>query len=251
MNTTSALTTKESARLIELERTIKSTSGAFVACGKALAEIRDSKLYRVRFRTFEAYCESKWKMSSRHALRLMQSAELVTHGSQNESQVPQNERQLREISKVPTERRKEVLHRASLNGLTAAAIKKAAAKAEPNVVRDDSGYPIPPLALPFWERREEMEEIARLISKARSAVRNLPVDDPMLVEVNLNSVLSDLNNAYTTFKQAVPTQVCGTCQGRAPQTCLVCKGRGVISEFKWKTAIPEEIKAMRAGSIQK
>jgi hypothetical protein len=38
---------------------------AFVKVGLALARIRDARLYRAEFPTFEAYCQTKWHHGSK------------------------------------------------------------------------------------------------------------------------------------------------------------------------------------------
>jgi hypothetical protein len=47
--------------------------------GKRLAEIRDRKLYRQRFRTFEGFCRTKWKLSKRRAEKLIEEATVPSH----------------------------------------------------------------------------------------------------------------------------------------------------------------------------
>jgi len=44
--------------------------------GMALAEIRDFRLYREGFETFEGYCKDRWDMSKMHAYRLIGSSEV-------------------------------------------------------------------------------------------------------------------------------------------------------------------------------
>src|SRR6266446_4507724 len=71
------LTPEEATNLGNHERTIKNTRGAFVTCGKALEAIRDGKLYRAEYPTFEKYCEGKWGWKRAHAYRLIEAAEIV------------------------------------------------------------------------------------------------------------------------------------------------------------------------------
>lgn len=121
---------------------------------------------------------------------------------------------------------------------------------EPPVIRDETGYPVPPPAMACWNRKAEVEETLRLISKARCAVRDIPHEDPMHVETHAQDVLASLSDAYRTFAQSVPHAVCPTCQGRRPENCMVCKGRGMISKFLWDTAIPKELKDIREHSCK-
>jgi hypothetical protein len=49
----------------------------FVEVGTALLMIREEKLYKDLFRTFEEYCKERWGFSGRQAERLMVSATTV------------------------------------------------------------------------------------------------------------------------------------------------------------------------------
>jgi hypothetical protein len=49
----------------------------FVKVGRYLAHIRDHRLYRAEFRSFEEYCRARWHSTPRHVNRLVQVAELV------------------------------------------------------------------------------------------------------------------------------------------------------------------------------
>ena len=116
------------------------------------------------------------------------------------------------------------------------------------VVRDKDGYPVPAPAMPSWIRRDEMKEHLKAIKSVIQLMKKLDPEDPMLVEVSIQSVIVDLNNARRTFEQAIPEHVCGVCQGQTPKTCALCKGRGVISDFRW-ISVPVEVKEMRAKMI--
>jgi protein gp37 len=71
------LTSRETARLRNLEKTIQSGLGTFYEVGKALQEIRDSRLYRKDFKTFEEYCRKRWEMQRAHADRLIGSSAVI------------------------------------------------------------------------------------------------------------------------------------------------------------------------------
>ena len=46
----------------------------FVPIGLALAAIRDRRLYRAEFRTFDTYCRARWKCTGHRAQQLMAAA---------------------------------------------------------------------------------------------------------------------------------------------------------------------------------
>lgn len=254
------LSTLNQTRLAVLESTIKGTVGAFMRCGKALAEIRDLNLYRSKFDTFEAYCEKRWGWKRAHVYRLIEAAQ-VTEAIKQISPIGdriENESQARALAFVPAPHRVSVLESAVAAGdVTASGIHAAAVSMLPkpkaaDIDLDKTGHPIPPKALEYWHRREEPEDVLYFISKARAAVKDLQDSkDPMWVEVNANSVYADLCNAYSNFKLAVPYAVCPVCQGQAPATCTLCGGRGMISKFRYDTAVPQELKAVRDKHIKK
>ena len=98
------ITLKESARLVQLERTIEAGMTTFVEVGQALMEIRDSRLYRIEYKTFEAYCQEKWGMDRRQANRLIGSADVAENlGPMG----PKNERQARPLTKLLPEKQPE------------------------------------------------------------------------------------------------------------------------------------------------
>jgi hypothetical protein len=65
----------ERQRLAALEREIAPNLQAFITTGKALAEIRDRRLYRESCTSFGHYCEARWGLSRAHANRLIDAAE--------------------------------------------------------------------------------------------------------------------------------------------------------------------------------
>jgi len=110
----SELTEEEQRDRLHLERRVER---AFFEAGKALAELRDRRLYRSTDKTFEEYCRSRFGYTHRHVNYLIAASLVVdniimgTNGSQNEisdemgtigSQIlPTSERQVRPL--VPLE----------------------------------------------------------------------------------------------------------------------------------------------------
>jgi hypothetical protein len=68
------ITAVEKSRLAECEAVIKTGLNTFTEVGNALAEIRDSRLYRDQFDTFEAYCRDKWSMARSTAYQMIDGA---------------------------------------------------------------------------------------------------------------------------------------------------------------------------------
>ena len=79
------LTINEKAELDTLEGIIEREMKSFMAVGNALLTIRDNKLYRQEFKTFNDYCNERWGMSKGYANRLISgsqvAANLTPHGA--------------------------------------------------------------------------------------------------------------------------------------------------------------------------
>lgn len=101
-----SLTSVESERLAALERDIEAGQRTFIKMGTALAEIRDNRLYKSQFKTFEEYCREKWNFSRAHAYRLIDAAEIAEKLSPVGDIL--TERVARELVKVPKDQRKEI-----------------------------------------------------------------------------------------------------------------------------------------------
>lgn len=96
-----ALAADEAAQLAEHEAVIERGIKTFYEVGLALADIRDRKLYRAEYGTFEEYAERRWQMSRRRAYQMIEAAGVVHNFSHSEIDAPATESQARELSRVP------------------------------------------------------------------------------------------------------------------------------------------------------
>jgi hypothetical protein len=117
------LTEQEHSDRLHLERKVER---AFFEAGKALAELRDRRLYRSTHRTFEEYCRDRFGHSRQQSNYLIAASQvyenLTTNGCQNVvsedlttigSQIlPTNERQVRPLTKLEPQQQQEVWQRA-------------------------------------------------------------------------------------------------------------------------------------------
>lgn len=135
-----SLTTTEAARLAALEETISNGMKTFVSVGNALVDIRDSRLYRASFGTFEAYCEERWGMARAHAYRLMEAAEVTSNLSPIGDILPATESQARPLAKLPAEEQpaawKEAVETAPEGKVTAKHVEAVVAKRTGRVVQN-------------------------------------------------------------------------------------------------------------------
>ena len=106
------LSTDEERDLLVLERKVER---AFYEAGKALAEIRNRRLYRATHETFEAYCQERFCFTRRHinyriaGYRVVETLKMGTNCSQV---FPTNESQVRSLTQLPTEEQVEAWQQA-------------------------------------------------------------------------------------------------------------------------------------------
>jgi hypothetical protein len=127
---TSALAAAQRQELEALEQTIERGLATFIEVGQALAEIRESRLYRAGFDTFEDYCRERWGMERAHAYRQIEAAQVAAVLSPN-GDIPANEAQARELARLKDEPEKlaEAWEEASSNGApTAGKVHEAVQK---------------------------------------------------------------------------------------------------------------------------
>jgi hypothetical protein len=96
------LSASEQHALQRAEVTIAKGMKAFVAVGLALKEIRDRRLYRDRYGTFEEYCARRWELSRPRAYQLCAASEVVADLSTfvDSRVLPENEAQTRPLTRL-------------------------------------------------------------------------------------------------------------------------------------------------------
>ncbi len=95
------LTISEASLLAECEEVIERGMGVFIEVGTALMAVRDSRLYRTEFATFEEYCRERWQLEASHAYKMIDAArvvELISSPNGGEDLLPATERQARELA---------------------------------------------------------------------------------------------------------------------------------------------------------
>jgi len=144
------LEASERGRFRKLELAVAQGISSFVVVGEALREIRNSKLYREEYKTFEKYVDQRWGMARQRAYQLIDAADVKANLS---TIVDKNERaeeinkegQLRELKDVPAESMEAVVDRAGEiagdDPITASDLKQARVEIleqpEPELVYED------------------------------------------------------------------------------------------------------------------
>lgn len=273
--TTNELSFQEQTRYDECRHTISEGLKTCFEVGEAFIEIRDSKLYREEFESFEEFCKATYKIGSRRAEQLMIAAEVkksVTvsvdpsqvvgnqqkntnhgshsgNGSSNPADLITNERQARALANVPVQNRVDVLRKAESTGSVTAKTIIAAqkpTKSEPEEL-DKEEYPIPAKILPLWKRAEaEAKAAMQLVIKLKSMFKiAADTQDIAYAEIRFQENDKLLSTLYSNLKLIAPFGVCTVCQGKLPEKCTLCKGRGFLSGFAYQMYGSAEIKQIR------
>jgi hypothetical protein len=240
------LTLTEAMRLRECEKGIEKGKTEFIRVGLLLEEIKSKRLYRARYGTFEEYCTKRWNMGRSYGYALIEDAKVAVKMS-TIADIP-DRATAHAITKVEPAKRAAVVQRAAASGpVTAASVAKAAKEPKPDIVLDETGYPIPPKCLPFWNRREDVQDCLQRISGLKTVLRQAQeTNDPMYnpTSITISAALADLDKVYTAFKNVKPYAVCSSCQGKTQDRCQLCGGTGLVSKFK-HDFVPEKIKVLR------
>lgn len=225
--------------------TLKNFAGASVAAAKALAAIRDGKLYRPH-KSLKEFCQRECGFTEKRLYQIIKFSKVRAALPAKSLPLVDTERKARELVNVPQNQLAEVLDVAQqLHGndgtITAETIKQAVAEVVDEPV-DDNGKPVPQMARKIWDRRGEAKEMLGRIRALKRAINELSDTDVMWVEVSLQGVIGDLASAISRFSSAIPAYVCPYCNGIRVQRCTACKGRGCMSKFMWDHAVPKEMK---------
>lgn len=94
------LSKRERRDLDRVEQKISKGLKSFLEVGRALAEIKSRRLYREQYGTFEEYCIHRWELSRPRAYELCAASEAVVHLSANADTLPQNEAQVRPLTRL-------------------------------------------------------------------------------------------------------------------------------------------------------
>jgi hypothetical protein len=101
--TAPTLTPSERRHLSALEKRIERGLQTFKEVGAALMEVRDSRLYREDWPSFEAYCQARWQMERQRAYQLIGAVEVVEALPEATRNLVRNEATARELVPIMRE----------------------------------------------------------------------------------------------------------------------------------------------------
>ena len=176
----------ESHELERCEVVIKQGLNTFIEVGEALFLIRDKRLYRREFKTFEDYCQQKWSMPRQHVNRMISGYKIVNHLEPMGSILPESERQVRPLVGLEKDVQiavwNDVVHESIIDNkkITAKMVEhKAEEYKEINqIISGIEKYPMFAISTP-----EELLKKAKEVAKERAEVKRQIIDQKGSTEV--------------------------------------------------------------------
>jgi hypothetical protein len=245
---------EEYIEYLRLDRIIQKGEESFFEWVNCLMIMRDKKLYRKNYKTFEEYCQKKLSKSRQYINGLIKGVAAVKALPKHLESMLSNPRASAALASVPKEDQSKVVEEIKKEGkpATAKAIKEKAAevakpkveKVEPPKIRCETGCVIPKDLEGLWSRRNEVKELMASISEVKCHIEAAIKDkDPLYGEIK-NDLVAQLGQVRHGIGYAMPYAIC-KCNGKLRSTCLICHGRGFVSKQRYET-FDDDYKKMRA-----
>lgn len=265
MSEKESITLAESKEFVHCEKEIRD---CVLRAGKALLTIRDKRLYRADYSTFEEYCQDKWGYTRQRGYQLIEAWETLDSLPKSCQPMVDNERVARELSKIPPRKREAVLEKIVDAGKPVTAKNIAASvpppRRQPTVPparksapvieekRDEIGRVIPDAILPLWERSYEMDEVFQMLARVKKILVAAEKDKDLLyVFFDFQTSLIGIEKALTECRARKPYSICPDCHGKLPEDCTTCKHSGLIGKFAWEHQTAEEKKKLILKTLKK
>ncbi len=178
------LTSAETELLAKCEATIGKGLKAFREVADALMDVRDHRLYRVEFGTFEEYCRKKWGFTARHAYHLIDAGEVVKNLEREQLftdepiAIPDTESAARALVKTDRKKQVEAAKRAAKKSANPTAKQFAEAVEEEEKPHTKSYLPdkatVPPVKSSSKPKdNADLEKLMELLDEAETQARKI------------------------------------------------------------------------------
>jgi len=258
------LTKQNQTRYQELKQVVKENLESLFKVAEAMKEIKEDKLYREEFTTWEDFCQSAYHLSVSYVDRMIDGYVLLESLPKNlqigETSIPieevvTNESQVRSLKKVPKDKRIKVLIEAASSSkpITSKSIKKAAkAVADKDRVLDAMGYPIPIGCVELWRMAHVLHDILNSLRKMKLEIVNGIAEDNPVFRMVPKNVTDQLSRILQQIQESEPYAVCLTCSGTdaTKDHCSTCRGTGLISRFAYEMKTDKKLKMMREAQLK-
>ena len=162
---------------------IKQGLQTFIEVGQALMTIKEKRLYRIGFKTFEDYCVERWSISRIRAFQLIEAANVISGLLTMVDIMPQSERQVRPLTSLEPEIQKEVwteVVKTHGDNITAAKVQEVVNEWKPvnQEIKEIKSEPMFAISTP-----EELLKKAKEVARERAEVKRQIIDQKGSTEV--------------------------------------------------------------------
>ena len=205
----------------ELERcevVIKQGLNTFIEVGEALFLIRDKRLYRKEFNTFEDYCQQKWSLSKPYVNRIISASQTFSNLTPMGTILPESERQVRPLVGLEKDVQiavwNDVVHESIIDNkkITAKMVEQKAEQYKEinEIISGAEKYPMFAISTPeellkkAKEVAKERAEVKRQIIDQKGSTEVIPLEDLELINRMKNSetVVLNMNTNFHAMKWA-------------------------------------------------
>lgn len=208
----------EMVTLADHEAVIARGLTTFIEVGTALLAIREGRLYREQYPTFEEYCHDRWGWERAHAYRLMNGAETAALLSpMGDIPTPTAERQVRPLTRLPREEQpaawREAVEATGGGVPTQATVERIVRERAPEPIRRvraeaASEYEYPTAAYEpagtehpeAWDFMHAIEDLAKIRASAFELRGAIHANQARWVEDNLDQAYALLNEFRAAWR---------------------------------------------------
>ena len=250
------------------ELQIEAALRSFVNIGDALTTIRDSRLYRDEFESFEEYCQTRWKLTKARATQLIVGARLVARLETETDVVPAREWVARELGRVDEEDQLAVWNSAVAAApsddegnpvVTASIVRETASRHtqmtaaraivtnDTGLVEDQLGRRVPRILEDAYAGGLRIAELARELTQSVTRaieLGELPGGEfinTQEVERAVRQAREEIKfGAYYTSCLCMTPPLGELWNGRPADDCSFCRGSGFITRRVYETLTDEQ-----------
>ena len=205
----------ESHELERCEVVIKQGLQTFIEVGQALRTIREKRLYRISFKTFEDYCVGRWAFKKSQAYQLIDASVVISNLSAIAEILPKTESQTRPLTRLEPEIQKEVwkeVIKTHGDNITAAKVQTVVNDWKPvnQEIKEIKSEPMFAISTPeellkkAKEVAKERAEVKRQIIDQKGSTEVIPIADLELINrmKKGETVVLNMNNNFHAMKWA-------------------------------------------------
>lgn len=243
------LSQPESSRLLQLEEEIAEDLKAVFRIGVNLMEIRDNKLWRENFKSFEDYCNDKWSKGSNWARKMIKAVKV-------QDVVPiENEWQARQLVDLSDDKKVEVFNRAVDEVSDPALVTGSQLKRIKQSVLAEEVEPDIDQAMLVNHRMlaEDFDSCLNGLTRVNSIIEGIS-DQSVGMWLNVEEFRMDMKNMRANIRMSKPHELCPYCMGGGKmmslegneEDCSACRTLGWVPKAVWDEA-PEQFKSKVRG----